>query len=111
MTMRVGSIGTYVLERSARGSLRRALVGLALIAVLLLYVAGKVMIMRLGYRIEALQKDQQRLERANRELRIEAAYLSSPSRIEAIARKRLGMIRPSGKDVVIVRRKQPAHPQ
>jgi len=105
MTMRVGNIGTLVFERSKRGSLRRILITLLIIAGLLLYVGGKVTIMRLGYRIDALEHEKQELERANRSLRIEASSLTSPARIEEIATKRLGLIRPKKEDIVIVKRK------
>ena len=105
MTMRVGNIGTLVFERSKRGSLRRILITLLIIAGLLLYVGGKVSIMRLGYRIDALEHEKQELERANRSLRIEASSLTSPARIEEIATKRLGLIRPKKEDIVIVKRK------
>ena len=105
MTTRVGNIGTLVFERSRRGSLRRLIIALLAIAGLLLYVGGKVTIMRLGYQIEALEREKQDLERANSSLRIEASSLSSPARIEEIATKRLGMIRPPKDAVVIVKRK------
>ncbi len=105
MTTRVGNIGTLVFERSRRGSFRRLVIALIAIAGLLLYVGGKVTIMRLGYQIEALEKEKRELERANRSLRIEASSLTSPSRIEEIATKKLGMIRPPKDAVVIVKRK------
>ncbi len=105
MTTRVSNIGTLVFERSRRGSFRRLIIALMAIAGLLLYVGGKVTIMRLGYQIEALEREKQELERANRSLRIEASSLTSPSRIEEIATKRLGMIRPPKDAVVIVKRK------
>jgi len=108
MTTRVGNIGTLVFERSRRGSLRRIIIAVLGVVGLLLYVGGKVTIMRLGYQIEALEREKQELERANRSLRIEASSLTSPARIEEIATKRLGMIRPPKDAVVIVKRKSAA---
>jgi cell division protein FtsL len=105
MTTRAGQIGTFVFERGRRGSLRRVLFVLVVVAALLLYVGGKVKIMRLGYEIEALEREKRELERANRSLRIEASSLSSPARIEEIATKRLGMVRPPKDAVVMVKRK------
>ncbi len=105
MTVRTGSIGTYVFDRGRRGNLRRVVIALAIIAGLLLYVGGKVKIMRLGYQIDALEQQKADLERANRSLRIEASSLSSSARIEEIATKRLGMVRPAERDIVIVKRK------
>ncbi len=87
--------------------MRRFVVAFLVIAGLLLYVGGKVKIMRLGYQIEALEKEKQDLERANRSLRIEVSSLTSPARIEEIATKKLGMIRPPKEAVVVVKRKAP----
>src|SRR5512142_91312 len=108
--MRAGAIGALVLSQRRRGSLRRLFIPLVIIVGLLLYVGGKVTIMRLGYRIEALERDKRELERINRSLKIEASSLASASRIEEIATKRLGMIRPPKENIVVVRRKAPAAP-
>ena len=105
MNLRVGNTGSMVFERSRRGGLRRVLVALLVISGLLLYVGGKVKIMRLGYQIEALEREKRELERENRSLRIEASSLASPARVEEIATKRLGMVRPVKENIVIVKRK------
>lgn len=105
----VGNIGSLVFERSRRGNFRRVVITLFIITGLLLYVGGKVKIMRLGYQIESLEREKQELERANRSLRIEASSLASPARIEELAVKRLGMIRPAKENIVIVKRKKPNH--
>ncbi len=102
----VGNIGSLVFERSRRGSFRRVVLTLLIVTALLLYVGGKVKIMRLGYQIESLEHDKQDLERENRSLRIEASSLASPARIEDLAMKRLGMIRPAKENIVIVKRKK-----
>jgi cell division protein FtsL len=106
MTSRAGDIGWFVFEQSRRGSLRRIVIVLCIIASLILYVGGKVTIVRLGYRIESLEREKKELERANRSLRIEASSLSSPARIEEIATKRMGMIRPLKENVIVVKRKE-----
>jgi cell division protein FtsL len=105
MTTRAGNIGSLIFERSKRGSFRRVLIMLLVISGLILYVGGKVKIVRLGYQIEALERERRELERENRSLRIEASSLSSPARIEEIAIKRLGMIHPPKENLVMVRRK------
>lgn len=105
MTTRAGDIGSFIFERSKRGSLRRVLIVLLIISGLILYVGGKVKIVRLGYQLEALERERRELERTNRSLRIEASSLSSPARIEEIAIKRLGMIHPPKENLVMVRRK------
>jgi len=106
MNARAGEIGSFVFGRSRRDSFRRALLALLIISGLLLYVGGKVKIVQLGYQIEALEREKRELERANRSLLIEASSLSSPARIEEIAIKRLGMVRPAKENVVIVKRKR-----
>jgi cell division protein FtsL len=105
MSTRTGNIGVLPFEWGRRSSLRRvALLGLV-VAGLLFYVGEKVKIYQLGYRIEALKKDKQELERTNRSLRIEASSLTSPARIEELAVKRLGMVRPARENIVVVKRK------
>jgi cell division protein FtsL len=105
MTSRTNDIGFFIFERSRRGSLRRTLIILLVLTGLILYVGGKVKIVKLGYQIEALEQEKKGLERANAALRIEASSLSSPARIEEIAIKRLGMVRPSKENIVVVKRK------
>lgn len=104
MNTRTGDIGIFVLEQGRRASLRRIIIACLVICGLILYVGEKVRIVQLGYRIEALEKEKQELERTNRSLRIEAASLASPSRIEEIAIKRFGMTRPAKQDIVVVKR-------
>ncbi len=105
MTTRVSHIGELVFERGRRGSLRRVFVIILIIAGLLLYVGGKVKIMRLGYQIEALEREKRDLERENRSLKIEAASLTTAARIEEIAKKRFGMVVPPKESIVVVKRK------
>lgn len=105
MTSRAGDIGSFVFERGRRGSLRRLLLIVLAVALLILYVGGKVQILRLGYQIETLEREKKELERSNRSLKIEASSLSSPARIEEIAIKRMGMVRPPKENVVIVKRR------
>jgi len=104
MILRAGDIGFFIFERTRKGGLRRILVILFVIACLAL-VGGKAKIVQLGYQIEALEREKKELERENRALRIEASSLTSPARIEEIATKRLGMIRPPKDNIVVVKRK------
>ena len=104
-----GNIVASVFERGRRGNFRRALVTILVITGLLLYVGGKVKIMRLGYQIESLEHEKQDLEREYGSLRIEASSLASSARIEELAVKRLGMIRPAKENIVIVKRKRLIH--
>jgi len=106
MNARTGDIGSFVFGRSGHNSLRRVVFALLIVTGLLLYVGGKVKIVQLGYRIEALEREKHDLEHENRSLQIEASSLSSPARIEEIAIKRLGMVRPANENIVIVKRKR-----
>jgi cell division protein FtsL len=105
MTTRAGDIGAFVFEQSKRGHFFRIFITLLIVAGLILYVSGKVKIVRLGYQIEALEREKRELERENRSLLIEASSLMSPARIEETAVKRLGMVRPAKENVVVVKRK------
>src|SRR5437773_5437465 len=45
-----------------------------------------------GYRIEAAQKKKEQMDEVGRQLRLERAVLRTPQRIDAIARRDLGMV-------------------
>ena len=106
MNTRAGNIGSFPLSPLKVGNLRRILIFGLVVMGLMVYVGGKVQIMRLGYQIDELEKQKRDLERMNRSLQIEASSLSAPGRIEEIAVKRLGMVRPAKENVVVVKRKQ-----
>ncbi len=105
MSTRISNIGFITLEWQKRNGLVKVLIiGIALVAVLL-YVGEKVRIYQLGYQIEDLKKEKKELERANRALKIESSSLSASARIEDIAIRRLGMVRPSKEHIVVVKRR------
>lgn len=106
MNTRAGHIGSFPFTQSKSSNLRLVLIFGLVVLGLMVYVGGKVQIMRLGYQIDELEKQKRDLERRNRSLQIEASSLSAPGRIEEIAVKRLGMIRPAKENVVVVKRKQ-----
>jgi cell division protein FtsL len=105
MNTRAGNIGSFPFPQTRSSNLRLVLISSFVVLVLMLYVGGKVQIMRLGYQIEELEKQKRDLERMNRSLQIEASSLSAPGRIEEIAINRLGMVRPSKENIVVVKRK------
>ena len=105
MNTRAGHIGSFPLSKGKNANLRVVLLAALVVFGLMVYVAGKVQIMRLGYEIESMEKEKNDLERANRALQIEASSLSAPGRIEEIATKRLGMVRPAKEHIVVVRRR------
>lgn len=104
MNIRTGHLPLAALGGIRNENLRRVVLAGLAAAVLMVYVAGKVQIMRLGYQIHDLEKKKQDLERANRSLQIEASSLSSSARIEEIAVKRIGMVRPPKENIVVVKR-------
>lgn len=57
----------------------------------------------LGYQIRGLERKQAELIHLNRELEIERAMLTSPERVERMARDKLGMIEPTPDQIRIVR--------
>lgn len=104
MNTRAGHIGQFPILKGGSSNLRVVVLAVFVVIGLMVYVGGKVQIMRLGYQIDELEKQKQDLERANRALQIEASSLSAPSRIEEIAVKRFGMVRPARENIVVVRR-------
>ena len=57
----------------------------------------------LGYEIRALERREGELIHLNQELEIEKGMLTSPERIEKIAREQLGMIDPSPEQLRVIR--------
>ncbi len=104
MNTRAGHIGQFPILKGGSSNLRIVALAIVVVIGLMVYVGGKVQLMRLGYQIDELEKQKQDLERANRALQIEASSLSAPGRIEEIAVKRLGMVRPARENIVVVRR-------
>jgi cell division protein FtsL len=83
---------------------------LALVAVTALTLAGSVLaygwqhfqMIRLGYRMEELRQEREALLKVHRQLELERAALASPDRIEAIARRRLGMAPPEHGQIAVL---------
>jgi cell division protein FtsL len=67
-------------------------------------------LLRHGYRLEALQKEQAVEEDVARHLRLEIETLRSPKRIESIARDQLKLVTPSRADAIVIERVVPAEP-
>ncbi len=69
----------------------------------LFFVWTRLQVVSWGYRISQASARQEQLRQTNRELRIEAASLRSPGRIEKIARKELGLDFPRPGQVLVVK--------
>ncbi|MGH7816566.1 MAG: cell division protein FtsL [Candidatus Binatia bacterium] len=101
-------IATVKRERAARSALSRwrlffgALLGLALISAVLAHVWLRLQVVRMGYVLSTTSKVQTRLEQENRELKVELATLTSPDRLEALARQRLGLTAPEKGQIVVL---------
>jgi cell division protein FtsL len=52
--------------------------------------------------LSTTSKLQSRLEQENRELRIELATMTSPDRLESLARRRLGLRQPEKGQVIVL---------
>lgn len=79
-----------------------AVVSLVLICVALLNVWVRLQVVQTGYVLATTSKLYSRLEQEHRELRVEIATLTSPDRLEQMARKRLGLIPPEKGQVVVL---------
>jgi cell division protein FtsL len=77
--------------RRLKTSMVLGAVVLALVGSALFYVWTRHEVTSWGYQISTATERQSELKQMNRELRLEVASLRSPSRIEAIARDRLGL--------------------
>jgi cell division protein FtsL len=77
------------------------LLALGLVGVALLHVWLRLQVVHMGYVLSTTSKLEHQLEQENRELKVELATLTSPDRLEAMSRRRLGL-RPPEKGQVIV---------
>jgi cell division protein FtsL len=74
----------------------------ALIGLVWLHVWLRLQVVRTGYVLSTTSKLQSRLEQENRELRIELATMTSPDRLESLARRRLGLRQPEKGQVIVL---------
>jgi len=87
-------------DRARARELRRLLFyGAAIVVPLLVYVWQRVEFLQVSYRVEALKKERQQLQEQNKQLTVERSFLTSPDRIEHLARTQLGLIDPPPSDV------------
>lgn len=91
-------------ERSERRRHHWAVLALSfcLVGIALLYVWLRLQVVRTGYALSTASKLQSQLEQERRELTVELATLTSPDRLEAMARKRLGLVSPEKGQVIIL---------
>lgn len=75
---------------------------LMMVGVALLLVWVRLQAVNTGYQLSAARHLAHRLEQEQRELELEIATLTSPRRLEVLARERLGMGPPSAGQIVSV---------
>lgn len=75
---------------------------LALVGVVLVHVWLRLQVVHMGYALSSTAKLQQQLEQEQRELRVELTTLTSPERLEALARQRLGLTPPEKGQVIVL---------
>ena len=97
-------VNTYLVrERDRRRQRELAVVLLAVLCLgggLLAYTWIHLEVLRTGYKIDALERRLTELSQQERQLRLEASYLASPTQIERRALKDLGMQPPALEQVV-----------
>jgi cell division protein FtsL len=81
-----------------------SLLGLGILVFLfvLLFTWQHFQCVRNGYEIEQLKAERATLEEWNHQLRLEQASLADPQRIDALARKELGLVSPDPRQVIQV---------
>jgi cell division protein FtsL len=97
-------VNTYLVRERDRRRYRE----LALVMVVVLSLGGGVFayiwihlqVLTTGYRIDELEREMIDLTRKERQLRLESAYLASPSQVERRATQELGMQPPALEQVV-----------
>ena len=76
--------------------------GFCLFILGLVHVWLRLQVVHMGYVLSTTTKLQGRLEQENRELKVELASLTSPDRLEAMARRRLGLMPPKKGQVIVL---------
>jgi cell division protein FtsL len=93
--------------RKPRGARRQSIFWIAGLLVVLmtlvwLHVWLRLQVVHLGYVLSTTSKLQGRLEQENRELKIELATMTSPERLESLARRRLSLRQPEKGQVIVL---------
>jgi len=68
----------------------------------LLFVWSRIEIVQMGYELSQANRVYENLVKESQCLRVEAASLKSPSRIEKLAQGRLGLVNPKQEKVILI---------
>lgn len=97
------------IEQPARGAQKRRqaslvfyLLGFCLVGLVLFHVWLRLQVVHMGYVLSSASKLHNQIEHENSELKVELATLTSPDRLEAMARRRLGLVLPEKGQVIIL---------
>jgi cell division protein FtsL len=97
-------------DEARQRQIRRSLaIGGLLVAVALFSAWQNYALVQHGYRLQDLQRQMQAEEVINQRLRLEIETLSSPDRIEDLAR-RLKLVAPNAEQAIVIERIVPAAP-
>ena len=86
----------------ANGSDRRASIAPADVDASSSWHFWRLQVVHMGYVLSSASKLQSRLEQENRELKIELATMTSPDRLESLARRRLGLKPPEKGQIIVL---------
>ena len=73
------------------------------ILILISYAGLRLQFHMIGFEISEATKTNQQLTDLNKKLRLEVATLSSPSRIERIAKEKLDLEHPKPQDIIVIK--------
>ena len=110
-TVRRPVVNAYLVRERDRRRLRDLALVVAVVAPLGLGLAGYTWLqletLRVAYRTEALEREAHHLAQVERQLRLEAAYLSNPERVAERARAELGLDEPRIEQVLFLEETRP----
>ena len=89
-------------KKRHRELLMMAFTGVVLAAAIIAYAWPLFEVIRLGYRMEDLREDRDRLLETRQHLELQRSTELAPSRIEGIAKEQLGMVYPDPANVFTV---------
>jgi cell division protein FtsL len=89
-------------RKSQRHLLAMGALVFCLFLLALVHVWLRLQVVHMGYVLSTTTKLQGQLEQENRELKVELASLTSPDRLEAMARRRLGLMPPEKGQVIVL---------
>lgn len=94
-------------RRRTRELLQIVALVLPVLAVLLASIWLHSEVLATGYQTHSLERELEALNQLERRLELEAAYLTSPQRVERLAAERLGLTVPTAEQIVFIEELRP----